>query len=365
MKILHIYKDYYPVLGGIENHIKMVAEAQNTLGHDVTVLVTSEKGGSVTENINGVKIIKASRFATVASTPLSTSLFFNLIKENPDIAHLHFPYPVGETSYLFAGRKSKTVITYHSDIVKQKYIAKVYKPFLTRVLKKANAIVATSDNYIRQSPVLSNFKNKCRVIPLGIDVKDFAPGETEKSAEIRDQYGKPLLLFVGKLRYYKGLPYLIRAMEDIDANLIIVGTGPMEEELKNLVKELELERKIKFTGDIDYRYLPDYYRACDLFVLPSTEKSEAFGTVILEAMASSKPVISTELKTGTSFVNVDGETGAVVTPADSNELAIAANMILSDSSLMKRYAMNALKRVNESFTLDIMVQRIIDLYESI
>lgn len=365
MKILHIYKDYYPVLGGIENHIQMLSETQIKFGHDVTVLVTNQEKGTRVEKRNGVKIIKASKFVTIASTPLSISLFLNLKKEKPDIAHLHFPYPVGETSYLLSGLKSKTVITYHSDIVKQKYIAMLYRPILKKVLDKADIVIATSGNYIKQSPFLSKVSEKCKVVPLGINVDEFSGCNTEKSYEIRRKYGVPLLLFVGKLRYYKGLPFLIKAMKKINASLVIAGSGPMENELQDLVSELKLEEKISFTGDIDYRDLPDYYKACDLFILPSTEKSEAFGTVLLEAMASSKPMISTELNTGTSFVNVDRETGLVVEPANDDAIVNAVETILHDLPLMKKFGENAFKRVCEQFTLDIMTRRILDLYKSI
>ena len=365
MKILHIYKDYYPVLGGIENHIQMLSEAQVRCGHDVTVLVTNQEKGVLIERRNDVNIIKASKFATVASTPLSISLFFNLKKEKPDITHLHFPYPVGETSYLFSGIKSKTVITYHSDIVKQKYIAMLYRPILKKVLDKADIVIATSENYIKQSPFLSKIRGKCKVVPLGINVGEFSESNIEKSDEIRRKYGIPLLLFVGKLRYYKGLPFLIKAMNTINASLVIIGSGPMEKELKSLVTELKLEGKVSFAGDIDYSNLPDYYKACDLFILPSTEKSEAFGTVLLEAMASSKPLISTELNTGTSFVNVNGETGLVVEPANADAIAGAVKMILQNLPLMQKFGKNAFKRVTEHFTLDIMTARILDLYKSI
>ncbi|RMF94985.1 MAG: glycosyltransferase [Candidatus Schekmanbacteria bacterium] len=365
MEILHIYKDYYPVLGGIENHIKMLAESQAKLGHNVRVLVTNQKKSSKIETINGVTIIKASRFATVASTPLSITLPFKLKKEKPDIVHMHFPYPVGETAYLFSGIKAKTVITYHSDIVKQKYIAFFYRPILNKVLQKTDVIIATSDNYIKQSPILSKFKDKCKVIPLGIDLDDFKGGETEKSKEIRNKYGTPLLLFVGKLRYYKGLPYLIKAMNKIDASLVIVGSGPKEKELKELAKELNLLKKIHFTGDIDYKDLPDYYRACDIFILPSTEKSEAFGTVLLEAMAAEKPIISTELHTGTSYVNINNKTGLVVEPADSDAIVRAVEKLLKNEKLMKEFGKNAYERVSSNFSLEIMTKRIIDLYHSL
>lgn len=365
MKILHIYKDYYPVLGGIENHIKMLAEYESSKGYDVTVLVTNNSNKTVTESLNGVKIIKASRIATVASTPLSISMLAILKKLKPQTVHLHFPYPLGETFYLISGIKAKTVITYHSDIVRQKYIAMLYRPLLERVLNKADRLIATSENYITKSPFLSRFRDKCAVIPLGIDLAPFENINTKQQAAIRTRYGTPLLLFVGKLRYYKGLPVLIEAMKEINASLLIVGTGPMETELKEMVKRLQLEEKVFFTGEVSYENLPDYFHACDIFVLPSTEKSEAFGTVLLEAMACAKPLISTELGTGTSFVNIDDVTGFVVKAKNPDAISSAATKILNNPELMKKFGDNAKKRVVDNFTISVMSDRILSLYHSI
>ena len=365
MKILHIYKDYYPVLGGMENHIKLLAEGQVKQGLEVTVLVTNNSFRSVLQNIHGVQVVKAGRLATIASTPLSLSLPLLLRQQRPDIAHLHFPYPVGELSYLLFGRASHMVITYHSDIVRQKGLLHLYRPFLWKVLYRADRIIATSPNYIESSPYLRPLKHKCRVVPLSIEIERFLDADPSQVQQIRAMYGSPLILFVGKLRYYKGLHYLLRAMPEIPGKLLIIGEGPMESDLRQLTISLNLSGKVFFLGEVSDEELPAYYHACDVFVLPASERSEAFGTVQIEAMASGLPVVCTELGTGTSFVNVHGKTGLVVPARDSAVLATAILSLLGDEQLRQEMGRNARERALQEFSLQTMVDRITKLYEEV
>jgi rhamnosyl/mannosyltransferase len=362
MKILHIYKNYYPVLGGIENYIKILAEYQAQHGMDVTVLATSSDRKTSVEEINSVKVIKASCLATVSSTPLSLSLFKLAAGMQQDITHLHFPYPVGECANYFFGRSRHTVITYHSDVVKQKYILPLIKPLLRNVLKKADRIIATSPRYIETSPFLNKVKDKCVVVPLGIDISRFVTCNEMMSQKIRERYNSDrIVLFVGRLRYFKGLNYLIDAMKSVNGVLLIIGTGPEGYKLKAQVAEGALGDRIFFLGDISDDELPSYYKACDVFVLPSSHRSEAFGTVLIEAMASGKAVVSTELGTGTSFVNVHEKTGLVVPPGDSVMLAEAVDRLLSDHLLRQEFAANARKRAEE-FSDTVLNQRILQVY---
>jgi len=365
MKILHIYKDYYPVLGGMENHIKMLAEALVQRGHEVTVLATHPTARTHVEVINGVHVIKAGRLATVASAPLSISLPATLWHQHPDIAHLHFPYPVGELSQLLCGRAPHTVITYHSDIVRQKGLLWFYRPLLWKVLNRAERIIATSTNYIESSPYLKQLRHKCTVIPLGIELERFLHTPPVQVQHIRDTYGSPLLLFVGKLRYYKGLQYLLAVMLDIPCKLLVVGSGPMEAEWRHLAMSLGLSGKVFFLGEVSDEELPAYYHACNIFVLPASERSEAFGTVQIEAMASGLPVVCTELGTGTSFVNVHGQTGLVVPPRDPTALATAILTLLQDEQRRREMGQCARHRALNEFSLPTMVDRITSLYHEL
>ena len=363
VKILHIYKDYYPVLGGMENHIKVLAEALAERGYEVTVLVTHPTARTHIEEINGVRVIKAGRLATVASTPISISLPLLLRKQHPDIAHLHFPYPVGELSNLLLGRAPHTVITYQSDVVRQRGLLRLYRPLMWRVLNRADRIIATSPAYIESSPFLSKLRRKCTVIPLGLPLARFLHASPEGVQRIRDTYGAPLLLFVGRLRYYKGLQYLLQAMPNLPCKLLVVGSGPMEAEWRQLAASLGLAARVTFLGEISDEDLPTYYHASDVFVLPAGERSEAYGLVQVEAMASALPVVCTELGTGTSYVNVHGETGLVVPPRDADALQKAIVSLIGDEELRQAMGQRGRQRALREFSLPLMVDRVASLYE--
>ena len=365
MRVLHVYKDYYPVVGGMENHIRILARGTAAQGLETTVLVTSPTSRTEITEMDGVKIIKASRLVTLASTPISWVLISWVGRLKPDITHLHFPYPWGEMAHLVFGRSRKTVITYHSDVVRQENLVKLYRPFLRRVLTKADRIIATSPNYVRSSPYLSTVADKCTVIPLGIDLQPFQEARSEEVELLREKHQPPLLLFVGLLRYYKGLGYLLEAMRDLNATLLVVGSGPMEEEWKAMSTQLGLDERVLFAGRVDDDRLPVYYQACDLFVLPGSHRSEAFGVVQVEAMACGKPVVSTELGTGTSYANLDGQTGLVVRPRDPEALATAINRLLADQQLRAEMGERARQRAQQEFSHETMIDRVLELYESL
>lgn len=368
MNVLYVYKDYYPVVGGIENHIRFLCRGLS--GHPAivpTVLVTSRGRTTTVEEIEGVKVIKAGRLATVSSAPISLSLITWMRRLQPDITHLHFPYPIGELAYLLTGRSPKMVLTYHSDIVRQKYLLTVYKPFLYRVLARADKITVSSANYVQSSPYLRPLADKCVVIPHGTDIERFVETEEVRGRvqEIRQSHGAPLLLFVGLLRYYKGLSYLIEAMSEVDAKLLVVGEGPMGEAWQALSHRLELDGRITFLGRVSDAELVALYHACDVFVLPAIHRSESWGAVQVEAMACGKPVICTELGTGTSFVNVHGETGLVVPPRDAAALGTALRSLLQHESVRLKLGQRARERAWSEFSLQTMADRIVELYAQV
>lgn len=362
MRILHVYKDYYPVLGGIENHLRWLARAQAARGHQVTVLVTNPAGAKTTEQEEeGVRVIRAARLATVASTPLSLALPLQLARQAPDIVHLHFPYPLGEVAQWLLHRGQATIMTYHSDVVRQQGILKLYTPLLRHILGSIDRILPTSEPYIHSSSFLQPLAGRCTALPLGIDVARFMQPHPHAGA-VRSRYQGPLLLFVGRLRYYKGLNYLITAMKEIAATLLIVGSGP---ETASLGEEAYLQGvadRVRFLGEVSDELLPAYYQAADLFVLPSSQRSEAFGIVLIEAMAAGLPLISTELGTGTSWVNQHGVTGLVVPAADAAALTGAINRLLADPDLRQRMAAAGRARAQTEFALSRLVDRTLALY---
>ena len=365
MRVLHIYKDFYPVVGGIENHLSLLArELSRQPGMDVEVLVTNLGPRTVVEDFEGIRVTKSARLAHVASTPLSLALLKEVGRRSYDIIHLHFPYPVGELAALWRGRAQRLVISYHSDVVRQKLILRFYRPLMLRLLARADAIIAASSNYIETSPYLSRFRDKCTVIPYGIDVRFFqSRSDPAVAARLKAAYTPPFVLFVGKFRYYKGLKFLIEAMVDVtQGTLLLVGTGPEEPALRAQVKGLGLESRVAFLGAVDEALLPSYYQASQLFVLPSFQRAEAFGIAQLEAMACGLPVVSTELGTGTTYVNRHGVTGLVVPPADPPALAAALNRLLSDEALCQSMGRAARERVETEFTVELMVERVVALY---
>lgn len=367
MHILHIYKDYHPVKGGIENLIKWMAEAHVASGHQVDVLVASLDSKASTIELNGVDIHKIPRFGTFASVPLTPTLPFSLQKFKPDILHIHSPYPPGELFGTLLSQAKYRVLTYHSDVVRQKVILQFYKPFLKWVLNQVDVIMPSSQNYLNTSPFLAPHHNKCQIIPFGIDLIRFNKPIDDNLVEfIKVKFGNPLLLFVGRLRYYKGLDTLIEAVAKVpDANLLIVGTGPMKAELVTLVNQLNLGDRVHFAGDISDEDLPTYYQAADCFILPSNSRAEAFGIVLLEALAAGLPLITTELGTGTSFVNLHNQTGFVVPPNNPIDLAEGINTLLKDSSLRQKFAQAALNRAKTEFTKDVMVKRVEKVYNDL
>lgn len=360
MKIVHIYKDYYPVLGGIENHVRALAEAQARAGHDVTALVTNPGGLAPSEVQNNVQVVRAHRLATVASTPLSVDIFLKLRALSPDIGHLHFPYPIGELAQMSIAGNRPYVITYHSDVVRQRLLLRFYRPLLLRVLRNSQRIIATSDPYITSSPYLNQVREKCTVVPLSVEAKYF-----EMWSPLLPSAGKVTLLFVGRHRYYKGLDDLLRALQTVDARLLVVGDGPMRPTWTQLAADLGLGDRVQFLGTVDDADLPALYASADVFVLPANSRAEAFGKVLLEAMAAGLPCVTTELGTGTSFVVQDGVTGFVVEPSKPEALAKAITILVEDAGLRRQMGAEGRERAQSCFTTAQMVAAVEQVYDGV
>ena len=373
MEILHVYKDYFPpVTGGIEKNINLICRHLKQQGISVKVLIANRSGNTEKEVIEGIEVIKAGQWGRFMSAPLTPS-FYRFIKNNPaDIYHFHHPNPTAELAYLQAGCPGKLVVTYHSDIVRQSFILPFYKPFLYRFLGHAAKILVTSPNYLESSPILRDFKDKCVIVPLGIETDKYqlTPDQTKQASDIRSRYpAKLLVLFVGRLRYYKGLAVLINALSKVsDVELMVIGTAPKpggEKPYIELVNTLGLQKRIHFLGEVSETDLVMYYHACDVFCLPSIERSEAFGMVQLEAHACAKPVISTRLNTGVPFVNPHQQTGLLVEPNNSDQLADSMNSFLKSPELITQYGQYACQRVNSEFTAQIMVNKVLNIYRQL
>lgn len=368
IKVLLVNKFYYPVTGGVEKHVQMLAEGIKDRFF-ICVLCCNKGRSTQIQEKNNLKVIRIGSIGTFRSMPLSLTFPSWMRKIKADILHFHLPFPLGVLSYLLTKPEGKIVVTWHSDIVRQKVGRFFYQPFLIKFLEKADVIIATSPNMIESSPYLKRFREKCKAIPLGINVKRFKPleDEKEKVEKIRKKYmqGKGIILFVGRLIYYKGIEYLIKAMKDVDGVCLIIGEGKLRKKLEKMVDDIGLSSRVHFLGAVSDDELPLYYHACDVFCLPSVAKSEAFGIVQLEAMACGKPVVSTSLPTGVPFVNQDGKTGIVVPPRDPGALARAINTLLDNPALRERYGSYAKERVKREFTREVMVEKILRVYRGL
>lgn len=364
LKVLHVYKNYAPTPGGIESHIRQVAQGM-TARHlaKVTVLVANAGPTTTYEDMGGVRVIRAARLGELASTPLSFDLVRQISRETADVIHLHVPYPVGELGYLLTGRGRRVVITYHSDVVRQWWARPLYEPMLHIIASQARPLIATSPRYVETSAFLRSLPRPCTIIPLGIDADRFVVAP-EKSLAARSRWPQPLVLFVGRFRAYKGLPNLIEAVAGLKCHLLLVGAGPAEAALRKLINERGLPSQVLILNHVTDDELPDLYAACSVFVLPSIYRSEAYGISLLEAMASGRPVISTELGTGTSWINEDGKTGLVVPPNDPGALRSAIERLLADRDWAEKLGEAGRSRVCANYTEDLMIDRLWDAYEN-
>jgi glycosyltransferase involved in cell wall biosynthesis len=371
-RVLQIFKYYTPHIGGVEKVIQDIAEGLKGQV-DTKVLTCHEAAKTVLDEVNGIEVTRAGRLFTRFSVPV-TLQFPQLMRSmaaDRDILHFHLPYPWADFCYLIARPHGRVVVWWHSEIVKPKYLTKLYKPFLRQFLKKADRIIVAAPQLVDKSPFLMPFKNKCCVIPIGIDTSRFVMNfEMENSTRaVKERYkNKKIVLFVGRLIYYKGLSYLIEAMAQIrrsDVVLLVVGEGPLRSQMENLSNRLGITDYVVFLGRLDDHELTSYFHGCDVFVLPSIANTEAFGIVQLEAMACGKPVVSTDLPTGVPFINQHEKTGLVVPPKDAGALAKAIERILSDDELAGAYGAAGKQRVQEEFTVSVMLKRVQSLYEEV
>jgi len=363
IKVLHIGKYFAPYRGGIETYLLNLCDGLLD-NCELKVMVSNIVNETIEEVIENISIVRVAKWDQIFSTPICPKMPILLKKWGSafDIIHVHLPNPMAIISYLLVKPKAKLVVSYHSDIIKQKHIFRFYKKFLLRFLDCADKIIVATPNHIKFSNILQNFKEKCEVVHYGINIKNFENISRKKVMNIREKYRGPIVLFVGRLVYYKGLEYLIEALKGENINLIIAGTGPFYPNLKLISSGLE---NVHFIGEISDINLPAYYHACDVFVLPSVSRSEAFGIVQLEAMACRKPIVSTDIKTGVPYVNQHLKTGLIVPKEDTFALKEAILKLIHDKHLREQLGKNARQRVEQEFSIQEMVRKTLDIYCSL
>jgi glycosyltransferase involved in cell wall biosynthesis len=364
MKILHFYKTYYPdSFGGIEQVILQLASGSSQSGIETTVLTLSPNKVDGLIKFNDHEVYRCRRNFQIASTDFSLSAFwrFNELAKKADVVHYHFPWPFMDLAHFVANHNKPSVVTYHSDIVKQKNLLKLYQPLMNKFLESVDAIVATSPNYRVTSDALQRFQEKVEVIPIGLDSNLYLYPNEGRITYWREKLGDKFFLFIGVLRYYKGLNILLDALALGDLPTVIAGAGPIEKELMTKAEKLGLKNLI-FLGQIS-----DVDKVAILFlsyaiVFPSHLRSEAFGISLLEGAMCGKPMISSEIGTGTSFINIDQQTGIVVPPSSPKELQIAMSYLWTHPEVANSMGRKASERFQSLFTAEKMRQSYLNLY---
>jgi glycosyltransferase involved in cell wall biosynthesis len=362
MRILHVYKDYPPIRGGIEHHLQTLATGQAKRGHQVDVVVAARGPRSISSLENGVRVHRCGRIATVRSTPLSPSLILTAAQRQADILHLHSPHPPNDLAWLMRRFRPPAIVTYHADIVRQPILAAILRPLTRMALRRAARIIVTSPAMTSGSREVVRNLDRTVVVPLGIPKPPEIAADDPELISITSRFPQPRVLFVGCLRHYKGLDHLLAAMSDLPATLLVAGDGPKAPALKARAVRTGVADKVHFLGEVGEDTLWRLYASADVFVLPSDSRGETFGVVQVEAMAMGVPVISTELGTGTSWVNRHGETGLVVPPADPAALAKALRHILDHPETGIQMGRAGRQRARSELLADTMVDRVLEIY---
>ncbi|MBR6069964.1 MAG: glycosyltransferase [Ruminococcus sp.] len=364
-RVLEVNKAYYPHIGGIESLVRQYSEELGQFGAQVRTLVCrDDTGTTIHEKMNGVGLTRAGSFGTLMSCPISLSFvhLFRKMAKRSDAVHINVPFPLADAALLVSGYRGKVAVSWHSDIVKQKKLMLFYKPFMMYLLRRADIIFVATQGHIDGSDVLPQFREKCRILPYGIDPAQYLSIERKPflTEKLTDKSAVKVF-FTGRLVYYKGVDVLLRAFRNVrGCELFIAGTGQLEAGLRRYADTHGLSDKVHFLGFLPDDELKQAYADCDIFVLPSVVKSEAFGIVQLEAMVYGKPVINTSLPSGVPHVSLHGVTGLTVPPSSPKALAAAINRLAEDKPLRDKLGKNAAYRVKHDFNEKDIIRKLYD-----
>ncbi len=374
MRVLQFGRFWNDQHGGVERHAAMLCQGLAAQGVDVVNLVAGARMQGSDAVLEGYRLVQVPSFGTAFRTAMAPSLITRALalhREKPfDIFHLHFQDPLSHLASMVLPSKVKRVITWHLDIVRQKRLLTVYLPFLHRVTRQADAVVAATQAHFDSSTQIPKDVPASRrhVIPYGLDYTPLAltPRTTALRDALRERAGGRGVVFaLGRHVYYKGFDVLIDAMRHTDVVLMLGGSGPLRSQLEQKAVSMGVQDRVIFSGRIPEEDLAAYFHACDVFCLPSVEQSEAFGLVQLEAMACGKPVVCTQLNNGVNVVNVHGETGLAVPVRDPMALGQTLNMLMQDAALRQRLGQQGQRRAHEIYSLQAMAAGHIKLYQDL
>ncbi|MCA7085494.1 glycosyltransferase [Cupriavidus sp. DB3] len=372
MRVLHVYRTYFPdPPGGLQEAIRQTAQSCGAYGIESRIFTLSPDPTPAVLQFPEGMVVRSRSWAAPASCDLggpAALLRYRRLARWADVLHFHFPWPFGDVLRLLGCVSRPAVMTYHSDIVRQRWLGKVYGPLMHRMLKSMSAVVATSPAYARTSPVLGQLlpPEKLRVIPLGIADYASNPGEGTDARTLArlGLSGRPFVLALGVLRYYKGLHTLIDAASSIGADIVIAGSGPEAERLRAQAAARGVAN-VHFAGQVSEEEKRVLLRSCTIMVLPSQLRSEAFGMVLVEAAMFSKPMVCCEIGSGTSYVNQHGVTGWVVPPETPAALAEAVNRLVGDPETAARMGQAARLRYEQLFSSTALGQAYSALYREV
>lgn len=371
IKTLNVYRTYFPdPPGGLQEAIRQICSTTSNFGVENTIFTLSPQNNPKHINFSEASVVRERSWIAPASCDIggfSAFKTFRSVAAQSDVIHYYHPWPFADLLNLSKGQYKPTVLTYISDVVRQRLLGTFYTPLMWHTLHKMDVIIANCPSYIETSPILSHpsIRDKVRVIPLGIDESTYTRDDDYAVfSRLALSESEPYFLFLGVLRYYKGLHTLISAAKDVQAKIVIAGSGPETEALKRQVLELGLNN-VLFAGQVTDQEKVALIKNCIALVLPSHLRSEAYGMVLVEASMMKKPMITCEIGTGTSFVNLNEKTGIVVPPENHGSLAKAMQVLLKDEALAHKMGLAARERYEQLFSGPALGRAYASLYKGL
>ncbi len=362
MRILEVGKYYPPHRGGMESSLEALCRGLVARGHEVHALVAAEGRSASIASVDGVRVERLENWGELRSVPWVPTLFSRLrrlqTQWRPDVVHLHLPHPLAMWVCRWSMGNTPLVVTYHSDIVRQRWLGRLISRDRQKVLGLARIIHVSSEALAAESRDLRPHRQKCQVVPFGVEVDYFRQPDPLRSQRWREKVGPDYALCVGRLVYYKGIDVLFEALRETTIPLVIVGEGPLRTEWETLAQVLGLADQVHFVGEVSRESLRALYQGARLFVLPSQERSETFGVVQLEAMAAGCPLVVCRASGGVASVHEEGKTAVLVPPRDPSGLREAIVELWEDESRRREMSTAALHRVRAFFDQSRSVERI-------